>query len=318
MKVPFKTPVDYFTEVLLCDYNNINRSPELIARSGWSGIYDSDLHIYPYNDAIPGMLSVGCPNKCPFCPSAVIHEGKIVHADPELVIPQLANKTVHFMDENFFYNDMKEVLPLLAMYNVTWLAMSDYQSTLRVLEEFGEHNLYECGCRVVEMGLENVALYQKVKKPIETDLIQMYYLNMTCFPGETKETIRENAKWMAGTVSLLKPIHHNNGVWYACGQFLYPYTEPVGGAWVLERRDFGVARTRPTWLPDSLLDETYEVVSLSMANYYSQLVYGKKIYRPKMQGTIREFVKEAKTLRLTSAQDEVAWLLTGIRNGAIV
>ncbi len=302
-EVPFKTPVDYFNIVLGGYYNNINDFKELLDKRGW-GAYDCDLHIYPYTTAQPAMLSVGCPNQCSFCPSAQVHKGKIHFGIPEVIIPKYENETVHFMDENFFYNDMNRVLPLLKKYNIKWLAMSDYHSTKRVLIQFGEEYLFDCGLRIVEMGLENVVLHKKVQEKFHMKKIAIYYLNMTCLPGETKESIQKNADWMLD-VSLEKPIHYNNGVWYACGQFFYPYKHVKGGKYI----DGDLARVRPTWIPNTLLIQDYEILDLEEANYWSQLVYGIKMYRPKMSGNIDDFIN--------GDQDRAAWLLNGLRCGAI-
>lgn len=309
MFVPFKTPVDYFVEVLKNNNNNIDCFKELLEQKKlnqphWSS-YDNDLHIYPYNKAIPAILSVGCPNQCPFCPTAQTHKGKIVFGNPEIIIPQYKDENLHFMDENFFYNDMHRILPLLKRQRITWLAMSDYKSTMEVLEEFGEDYLYECGLRIVEVGLENIALYKKVENYIPTKKIVICYLNMTCFPGETKESIAENREWMK-SVSLKNPIHFNNGVWYACGQFLHPYKKTLE---TMGKVDGLLARTRPSWIPNSLLEQDYCIVNLETANFYSQLVYGQKMYAPKMCGNIGDFIN--------ARQRRATWMLSGLRVGAI-
>ena len=304
--VPFMTPVDYFKEILESDYTQINNFKKLHERKWGGNNFDNDLHVYPFITAVPGMLSIGCPNICPFCPTNLTHRGKIYFGDPEIIIPQYANQTIHFMDENFFYNDMDKVLPLLKKHNVTWLAMSDYLSILKVLVRYGEKYLYACGLRVIEVGLENVALCKKVKEPIKTEQVIIYYLNMTCLPGETKETIAMNREWM-WPQSLKHPIHHNNGLWYACGQFLYPYEEPTSdGRWM----EGPLARTCPTWIPNTLLDQDYGINDLEHANQYNQLCYGFKIYRPRLVGTIGEFIG--------TDQKRAAWMLTGIRCGAII
>ena len=129
---------------------------------------------------------------------------------------------------------------------------------------------------------------------------------MTCLPGETKETIIQNRKWMKAGNSLKNPIHFNNGLWYACGQFFYPYKYVAGGVYL----DGELARVRPTWIPNSLGLQDYEIIDLEKTNLYTQLAYGMKIYNPKMAGNILEFIDDN--------QDRAAWLLTGIRCGGII
>lgn len=307
LPVPFKTPLDYFNDVLGGDYNKIDKFKSLLeSKEGW-GRYDSDLHIYPYNKAVPGLLSVGCNNKCPFCPTAKTHKGKIHYGNPTVIIPQYENKVVHWMDENLFrHRDLADVLLLCKQNRVTWSAMADYKAVIEAIEIYGEDHLFDCGCRLIEVGLENVALYRKVAKPIRTFRIAIYYLNMTCLPGETKETIADNTDWMLGN-SLRHPIHYNNGMWYACGQFYYPYGPPRKDGRMLAEAT--VARTLPTWIPKSLLRESYKITDLEKANHYNQLIYGRKMYRPKMRGKINSFIGES--------QKRAAWLLTAIRCGAV-
>jgi len=307
--VTFKTPVDYFQQVLDGKYQNINRFKKLLeTKNDWDG-YDCDLHIYPYIHARPALLSVGCPNQCPFCPTAITHKGRIHFGNYKYILSQYKNENIHFMDENLFYNNsMDRILILLKKQKIQWLAMSDYKSTIKILEKFGEDYLYDCGLRIIEIGLENVALFKKVKDYIPTKKIVIYYLNMTCLPGETKESIAENARWMK-PVSLKRSIHFNNGVWYACGQFFYPYDGYQGigkGKWVNGK----IARTRPSWIPNSLLSQEYNIISLERTNYYSQLIYGIKIYKPKSQGIIGDFIQGNQRL--------ATWMLSGIRCGGII
>jgi len=285
---------------------NIERWPQICKEVGWDK-YDNDLHVYPYVKAVPGVLSMGCPLKCFFCPTAKIWEGKTHYADYEKIIPQYAGMSVHWMDENFFTNpDLDRILELLRLHKVRWLAMSTNKETRKAFETFSEATLYNSGLRVVEMGLENVALMMKVKRPLTTKFVSIYYLNMTFMPGETKTTIRENGLWMESR-SLKDPIHHNNGLWYAPGQFYYPYGE--------ERTD-GInltppeARTRPTYIPDSFLDQDYHISNLPEVNFYSQLVYGYKVYNPTTFGSIREFIG--------NDYKKAMWLAVGFRIGAIL
>ena len=130
---------------------------------------------------------------------------------------------------------------------------------------------------------------------------------MTCLPGETKESIIENTKWMKAGNSLKNPIHFNNGLWYACGQFFHPYNKHKTGGVYLDGK---LARVRPTWIPNSLGLQDYKIIDLERTNLYTQLVYGMKIYNPKMADNILKFIN--------NDQDRAAWLLTGIRCGGII
>jgi len=304
MIVPFKTPVDYFTQALDGKPENINRFYQIQKDDPQWLTYDNDLHIYPYVHAVPSMLSMGCNNKCKFCPTAKLHKGKVHFGDPEIIIPNYKNMNIHFMDENFFRNDMDVVLPLLRKYKIKWLAMSTYKETMKVIETYSEEYLYKCGLRCVEMGLENVDLMMKVDEaPYSFDEIAPYYLNMTFLPGETKETILNNAKWMRERMrSLEHPIHFNNGVWWAPGQFYYPYGRKHKDGIMLDGK---YARTQPTYIPNSFLDQDMEIVDLEDVNYHSQLTYDFKLYPEKDEYNIREFI--------SGDVKRAMWVVVGLR-----
>jgi len=213
----------------------------------WWRHMDCDLHIYPYDHAQPALLSMGCFNRCSFCPTAKHFQGNVYFGDPEIILPYYGGATVHFMDEDFFRNDMAVVLPLLDKLGIIWTAMSTFDSFAEVLSKYGDGMLYHYGLRCVEIGLENVDLMMKVKHDITTKMVEVYYLNMTCLPGETKQTIRNNREWMKDR-SLKRPIHFNNGLWYAPGQFYYPYDTVRTDGIMLPSK---YARTRPTYIPDT-------------------------------------------------------------------
>ena len=303
--VPFKTPSDYFQEALGGKVENINKFPEIQKTLGWEK-HDCDLHIYPYIHAKSAILSMGCKNRCFFCPTAKFFKGKVFFGDPNIILPYYEGQNVHFMDEDFFANDLDIVLPLLKKYHITWLAMAHFHNIQRVYAKYGEDYLYDCGLRIIETGLENVALMFKAKGELISKKIEIYYLNMTCLPGETKETIQENALFMKDK-SLKRPIHFNNSLWYAPGQFYYPYDE-VRDDGVLLNPPF--ARTRPTYIPDTLLNQNYDIVDIEKVNYYCQLVYGLKMYPKEISGSIREFIGDD--------YGKAMWMIMGVRAGGII
>jgi hypothetical protein len=309
--VPFKTPADYYRDLLGSDPAAINEFyARWMARADWRG-YDEDLHVYPYTHALPAALSFGCPNRCPFCPTAELHQGRIVYGDPSLVLPPYRNRAVHFMDENFFAahrgEALREILRLLRAYRITWLCMSDARHTLEAFDRFGEEELWASGLRVVEVGLENVAHYRKVPPSgIPSERIQVYYLNMTFFPGETKESIRANAEWMRER-SIRHPIHHNNGLWYAPGQYLFDSNGTYRASGQLLCQP--MARTRPTFIPASFAGELAEVVNLERANFFAQLVYGVKFYPATTSFRIGEWCG--------ADWRRWAWTVVGIRSGGL-
>ena len=306
-RIPFKTPIEYFQEALGGVYESLNRFPEIQQENPEWLHYDRDLHIYPYVHAVAGLLSVGCNNRCHFCPSAEIHKGRIFFGDYERIIPAYAGRNVHWMDENFFMNDMTRILPLLKKHRIKCAVMSDYLSTVTAFETWGEEVLYKSGIRVVEMGLENIELMRKVKgEGVPHKKLEIYYLNMSFLPGETKETVKATAQWMKRH-TLKHPIHFNNGVWWAGGQFYYPYGEDRTDGVML---DTTIARTVPTYVPNSFLNEQFVIKNMERVNWYNQLTYDFKLYPEKKEYSVTEFIG--------GDYRNAMWLITGLRCGGIV
>lgn len=307
-KIPFKTPVDYFIQAMNSSVEGVNGLDSFQKKNPSWFCYDSDLHVYPFVKARACALSMGCVNRCSFCPTAECHRGTVTRGNPEKIIPNYAGENVHFMDEDFFENnDLDNVLPLLKKHDIKWLAMTTESPLEKTIEKYGEDYLYDCGLRVVEMGLENVALMMKIKKEPDLKKVSVYFLNMTMLPGETKETIKISANWMKER-SLKNPIHFNNGLWFAPGQFFHPYKNinHDKGEWM----NGNIARVKPSWIPKSILEQDYKITEMDKVNFYSQIVYGIKMFPEKTTGNIGEFISET--------QEKAMWISVGLRVGAIV
>lgn len=307
--IPFWISSDYYTHVLHNNPALINEFPRLQKDMPEINSDHSDLHIYPYIHAMPAILSMGCNHNCSFCPTAKIFKGNIYYGDYDKILYNYRNMNVHFLDENFFRNDMKHLLPLLKHYNIKWLAMSHFNDAMEVYENFGEKYLYECGLRVIEIGLENISLMRKVKGDgIQNKKIEIYYLNLTLLPGETKETIQSTSNWMK-THSLRNPIHYDNALWYTPGQFYFPYSNPVNDGIMLKTK---YARVVPTYVPNSLLNQTATVLNEKIINKYTYFLYTPEhVFHPKTKSfSIREFVG--------NDYKKVMWVVEGIRIGAII
>lgn len=307
--IPFWISSDYYEKVLDNNPQNINLFPDLQKNIPEINKDHSDLHIYPYIKATPAILSMGCNNQCSFCPTAHIFKGKIYYGDYEKILLNYINQNVHFLDENFFHNDMKSLLPLLKKYNIKWLAMAHFEDVMKVYEEFGEDYLYDCGLRVIEIGLENIALMRKVTGDgVPNCKIEIYYLNLSLLPGETKESIRETAEWMKRH-NLRNPIYYNNALWYSPGQYYFPYKKEEKEGILLKTK---YARIIPTYVPNSLLDQTVTVINIELVNRYMYFMYTfRHIFEPKYSTfKVRDFVGDD--------YRKVMWIVVGIRIGAIV
>ncbi len=307
--VPFKHPLAYFKEILKGDPANINQFPQLHLASGWD--CNCDLHWYPYVHARPGLLSVGCKNNCFFCRTAEEFKGRVYYGDYSKILANYEDEEIHFMDEDFFSNpSMDRILPILKERRIVWLALTTYKNFLAALDKYGEDYLYECGMRTVELGLENVVLCRKVETHIPLKKIRIYYLNLTGLPGETKETIRENAAWMK-PCSMADPVNYHNGQWYCPGLFFYPIKPPEGGRYV--RGEY--ALTRPTWMANSLLNQDYCITDMAKVNYYCQLMYGTRMFPKNQRGNVGEYIFSDST---ALQQDRALWMLVGMRVGGLV
>ncbi len=71
-----------------------------------------------------------------------------------------------------------------------------------------------------------------------------------------------------------------------------------------------IARTRPTWVPNTLLNQDYEIKNLEVVNYFNQLVFGRKYYKVSTKGNIREFIN--------GDWKKSCWILVGLRCGEII
>jgi hypothetical protein len=137
--------------------------------------------------------------------------------------------------------------------------------------------------------------------------ICLYWLYITYLPGETKETIKENRLWITGR-EVKNRIHFNNGLPESPGQYYYPYDNDCKNGIML---DGPKARTAPTYIPNSFLEESFFIKDLERVNFYSQLIMDYKLYPLFREYTVREFVTG-------KDQRHAAWLAIGIRCGGIL
>jgi hypothetical protein len=318
IKEGFKIPVDYFKDAMDGDPEGFYRLKTIQDENYEWVENDNDLHVYPYVHAVPAMLSAGCAQKCDFCPTSQYFKGTKYRADPERVLKDYVGQNVHFMDEDFFDNpDIDHILTLTQRYGIKFLAMSTYRNLRKMVDRYGERGLATKGLAVAEVGLENVALYKKVEDVIlnPSRHFEILFLNMTYLKGETKYTIQANAEWMKER-SLRNPIHFTNGMWYSPGQYLYNYGTHDS---LPDRNRMSppVSRSLPTFVPDSFLNEDFEINDLSRCNYYSQLVIDTKLYPEKTAYNVEEFLKCSEKKMQNVDYVKAMWLAIGLRVGGL-
>jgi len=302
---------NHYKEVLQMGKIPIENYCEEIKKYPEYAKHHSDLHIYPYINSNQTFLSCGCKRKCQFCLTAEIFKGKRIEGDEKIIIPKYKRQSVHFMDEDFFlHSRLGEVLKLLKEHKVEWLAMATYTSTLKAIKKFGAKYLSECGCRVIEVGLENVIHCMKVgEEPISNPYIQICYLNMSFFPGETKHSLKANAEWLR-TRSLQRPIHHNMGLWYSPGKFYYKNDEKDGRFTSSKR-----GAETPTYIPNSFLKQSAQIINLEHINFYSRLVMKCKYFPKKETFLIEDFIFGDE---FGEDWSKAYWLAIGIACGGII
>jgi len=311
-EIVFKTPVQYYVELLKENPDNINKMQDILKDNPEWLDSDGDLHIYPYVDAVPALLTAGCKNSCKFCPSYQYYKGRTFAGDYELVLNQLKNKQVHFMDEDFSNNDLDKIFPLIKKNNIQCLFMTTPNKFQDMINNYGEDYLYQHGVRAVEMGLENIIHMNKVKnfKIKKPEKIQILFLNISFFDGETKESLRENAKFIK-QYDPSKLMYYNNYNSYGTGQFYFEYDANKREGLkekgiVIESRK---ARTSPTFVPNSFLNEDFEIIDLEKTNHYSLLSNSVKFIPKKNNHNIFNFCGyDTKKYK---------WLVTGIKCGGI-
>lgn len=245
---------------------------------------DCDMHLVKYKGQVyPLFTSYGCPRGCAFCPSTVNTKRKRIVLTIESIKTMLSNcwdigiRNIHFTDEDFFF-DIERTAAILDWCVMTdrkfnFIALGEAVHVLAFINKYGHKLLEEGGVKIIEVGLEtaNVALGKKMgKAPVHmcekiadrlkgTD-VDIFWLTLTFFPGETLKSIRDTGTFVKQWGLQLEEVYgriRTNGTWAGLGQFFQPY-EGTKGFEGLKRKGMIISdrpiRLLPSFIPNSFLD----------------------------------------------------------------
>lgn len=270
-----------------CILNGITEYPNTYTDFKFILLSDCDMHLSKYSGIVyPLFTSYGCPKHCSFCPSSVNCKHHRIEAKVDTVISTLAAcrdrgvKNIHFTDEDFFYNIDRthEILMSQANKGMRFIALGSVQKVLQYIDSFGVDSLHKSGIKLIEVGFEtadaSIAKAMKknmVSKYIELaertkDKIDILWLTLTFFPGETVKSLRKTGDFLQSygfDIYDLKKRIATNGTRGGLGQFfqLYHginnYNEIKNKGILLTERPL---RLLPSYIPHSFLNSHFEVI----------------------------------------------------------
>jgi radical SAM superfamily enzyme YgiQ (UPF0313 family) len=185
---------------------------KLMATPDW-GIVEYEkyfLRLSTGEKGFPVQTSVGCPFKCIFCSSNLLHDGKIRYKTLEQVddiiqegIKRFKTRCVVFRDENFTLNKARfiKLCNYLKQNNITWWAQTRGNILTKELAEYAK----ESGCVGFSIGVETGDPYimKMIKKGVKhEDILKVFKLLketglrsasnfMIGHPHDTLETIKQ-------------------------------------------------------------------------------------------------------------------------------
>jgi len=240
---------------------------------------DDDMHLKKYEGTVyPVFLSYGCPQGCAFCSTSVNCKRKRLELSFEdccKVLKQLNKRKIeciHFTDEDFFWDISLtyKIIKEMTKYNFKCIALGSVGKVQNFVDTYGEDILIEAGIKIIEVGFEtgdeelssvmckagsnkceNLALTLKLKQ------IDIFWLNMTFFPGETIRSLNKTGDFMDEYGQPLKQVYGRlatNGTRAGLGQFFLPY-EGTKGHKDIEKKGFFLLkaplRLIPSFIPYS-------------------------------------------------------------------
>lgn len=254
---------------------------------------DCDMHLKHLEKdekVYPLFTSYGCPQGCAFCPSTKNCGKKRIELEMVDVFHMLNEcismgvKSIHFTDEDFFYNIDRAHHIFLYLQNkgMHLIALSSAKAATDYLEKYGTEVLEKAGFEVMEIGFESgdtdVSKHMGVGKSLNDcyklattqDLLpfSIFWLVLTFFPGETIQSLNETGVFMLEYGFEMEQVMgrlRTNGTKCGLGQFFQPYvgtaidkTLRLNGEFLTKRP----VRLIPSYLPNSFLDseikELYE------------------------------------------------------------
>lgn len=249
---------------------------------------DCDMHLSKYSQeqVYPLFTSYGCPKNCAFCPATVNQKKRIIVPEKDVikmlgicskgVIPNSREgyHNIHFTDEDFFF-DIDRAHRILEEANKIsdkwhFIALGEVSSVLRFIKKYTNEPLVSTRMKLIEIGLEtaNTDLGKQMgKAPIkqceelaERCLVDIFWLNLTFFPGETITTLNETGEFMRKYGFKFDEVTsrmRTNGTQGGLGQFFQPYHGTKDYDKLQEKGVFlsnRPIRLIPSYVPHSFLD----------------------------------------------------------------
>lgn len=252
---------------------------------------DCDMHLTKYgaHKVVPLFASYGCPRGCAFCPSTV-NTGRSRLEFPVQDVKEMLTRcnymnylNIHFTDEDWFFDtersfELVDWIIKSGLQRFNFIALSEVKSLLRFIRKYGVEMLLAAGFKLVEVGFETAdpELGRSMgKAPVDRcrelaelckGKLDLFWLNLTFFPGETLTTLRETGDFMRQYGLKYEEVSgriRTNGTEGGLGQFFQPYHGTRNydklehrGVFLTERP----VRLLPSYLPDSFLDQRIKVV----------------------------------------------------------
>jgi hypothetical protein len=242
---------------------------------------DCDMHLTKYEGQVyPLFTSYGCPRGCAFCPSTVNCGRK------RTVIPIQAVRTmldhcidrevnnIHFTDEDFFFDHQRafEILNHAArLGGFNFIALGEVTTVNRFINYHGNEVLTESGVKLIEVGMETAdpdlgkkmgkAPVDKCKELSEKCQVDIFWLALTFFPGETLKTLNETGQFLRRHGFHPEELYgrvRTNGTEGGLGQFFQPYHGTKDYSQLKKRGKFISSRPMrliPSYLPNSFLSQ---------------------------------------------------------------
>jgi len=239
---------------------------------------DCDMHFAKYPGQVyPLFTSYGCPKDCGFCPTSKNCLRKVVWADEAKMsevlkyAAQRGMTNIHFTDEDFLL-DTERARRILqsakkASSEFKFIAMSSSFSLKKYLEKYGSDEFLD-QIKIVEVGFETgdeellAEMHKKndftsIKETFHNDI---FWLNLTFFPGETIKSLRASGRFLEKYGSKPEDLYSRvagNSTPGGLGQFfqIYPDTIPrkeiEGKGLIISDRPM---RLIPSFVPYSLLN----------------------------------------------------------------
>ena len=247
---------------------------------------DCDMHLKKYSGQVyPMFTSYGCPNRCSFCPSSVNCFHRRIMIPTDHVKDKLSQyhfngyTNIHFTDEDFFFDSDRTYKILNHAKNLggfQLIGLGSVHSVDRFIYRHGQQILKDSGFKLIEIGLEtanddlagsmhkaSVAKYEELAEMCDIDI---FWLTLTFFPGETIKSLNDTGAFLRKYGKKREELYgriQTNGTEGGLGQFFQAYHGTKGfkdlsekGMIINERP----VRLIPSFIPYSFLDSKYKQV----------------------------------------------------------